>query len=592
MKKPEKKLKVAYIRRRFWKSPERIFYELVFHDDGKTFVSKLEKKDLSWTDSAIKVEATEQEILTALKGLGTCGKNMQDVLRQMPRLILQLPESMRDDALWAESIHNMPILIESAGSITAPMVYAYCSERKDQVCAYINSLTDEELNYGVDSGTIWLNQIPGQRLTKNLVHMASLKILKENHDILLSDCRQVGDGFKDAYFYQCLCAVNGYNFRLVPKELRDQVVNMRLIEYSIENQKSFIGIYHLYSSLTDEEKTEEISLKCCLKHFSCMELLPECLKNEAFYCKLLDAGMNRLLEECDYASLSKKIFLRGMDVLDKNNHLKKIPASLLCQETAMKAAEFMNGMDVLPARYRNYDTWMCHIKVHGHHIDKVPEQFLTEDMCVEAYCSHPFRTMDLIPEQFRTPSFYGRILDNGSYYLSDIPEKYLSQELVIRYIQKDHPDNLEGIPEKYRIPEIVSAIAENSDVRFLRIPKDYQTPELCSRITRRMLDEMESWLQFGVFYRQMKYQEEEISLLLVEHLERGLEFIHPQSRKVIERSLELYPDSIVDVEQWWFESDRLDAADHTDDLGEESIPLQTTCPHEMEQLTLFDFLDF
>lgn len=356
-----------------------------------------------------------------------------------------------------------------------------------------------------------------------------------------------------ASFYKGLCMVDGYNYRLIPKSLVDSVVSEKLIWYTLNHAKSYVGTVHMYEAIPERFKTREISLACCCKHFGSAGYLPKSLQNEEFYTELIDNGMTDFLDQIDLKTISSdtiKYLLNNTN--SKTSFIKKMDAKMFDEELAvLMARKFSNALNIIPKKYVTKEICLEHIRHHGGNLDKIPKEFIDMEMCIEAVKSNSYVATKAVPEEFKTEEFYKEVLDYLQF--KDIPEKYLTDEIVWETIKEKRITCMADFPERYRTEKYAWRCLVN--LPSFGLENEYQTPEICTYVINQLLEKDYNTCIILTVLSKCVYQDHELILKLISKSDGVLRNIHNPTKEEIDYSIRLYPRTILSVPEWAVESD-------------------------------------
>lgn len=310
---------------------------------------------------------------------------------------------------------------------------------------------------------------------------------------------------KDKTYWQVMGMCGGYGIRKIPKEFR-YVVNNTLINFSLEHDNSYVGALHLYESLTDEQKTEELSIVCCLKHFYCLQHLPESLRNESFYNKLYEKGMTDF-SYMDILSVSteflEKVIKITKDSFVINHMFDKKGSKVKWSDTLIKevASKCKEAMSIIPAKYISEDVAKIYLQQKGSDFTTIPKKYQTEDNATLFTAINPFYALREIDDTLKTDRFYDIVLGLQCLYPKDIPEDRWTDKIVDEYLEHETIDKFTDIPEKFRTKERLLKYIEKAKngYCFSSIPKEMRTKDVARLIYEKQgLKACPSWIiQFG-----------------------------------------------------------------------------------------------
>lgn len=77
------------------------------------------------------------------------------------------------------------------------------------------------------------------------------------------------------------------------------------------------------------------------------------------------------------------------------------------------------------------------VKDDGCILGDIPEQFMTEEICIESVKETCGKTILMVPARFRTNRFYKEIVKDNGYLIDMVPNEEISQEMIIEAIKYD-----------------------------------------------------------------------------------------------------------------------------------------------------------
>lgn len=360
-------------------------------------------------------------------------------------------------------------------------------------------------------------QIPEERWTIPMAEDLAKRLADKGEYI--DRITRIPERVRTKTFWKYLCIADGYYYSICPYK---EIFTEEIIHTTLENAQSYVSTYWLYESIPDELKTEEISLKCCRKHFGCIEYLPKELKNDAFYEKILASGQENLLSEVDLNTISK-------EVVKKCTYFpnRKLPARLWDEEVAEKVA----NLSLIPKKYQTEKVIKACIRKNGTQIQYVKDP--DEDLCVMAMESSPFCALKYIPEQ--KDSFWEKVIEKRAFYkISDLPEKYREKAW-----SPDKCKFIEDIPDQSE--EKILAWIDSLD---MVCPSDF-TKVQSKKIYRAVRSKCKNLLWCMQCFDPEYWDKEDLAKVL--DTEPKAIFLKGLAKEDYDRSVQAFPENILYV---------------------------------------------
>lgn len=448
---------------------------------------------------------------------------------------------------------------------------------------FFNELSEEEIIEIISERPEAMAGVPEQKITAKMIIVFLKKIAsEEGHPFLEGGFDNISEKFKDAFYYRAFCIANGYNFSRIPKDRRDEIITKALVEYCVDHPKKFIGTLWMYEYIPEKFKTEEISIKCILHHFACVEYLPEKYKNDTFYTKLIGEVKSKTdnfywFENIDPKTMSKELFEKTII----ENNITKInpntPKNYITKQVAITISQNLNNE--IPKKILDMPEVYNEIAELGQ-ADFIPEDKFTMDICKKLIKSRKYRILKKIPEKFKTPELYKYIVEESCFnYLTDVPEEYLTVEIVKDYIKEGFVYSFKEIPEGFHSTEIAELLVESVPDK-INIPKEFQTEELCKKILDRYDKNKYEWF---LILKNCKYKTQEAINYAVQNFSNAIE-LEGLNEEQIKKSIERYPLNVLKAPEWFFNAERKNS--DINEISIESINMDT----KWEQMSIFDIL--
>lgn len=415
-----------------------------------------------------------------------------------------------------------------------------------------------------EDGSSILEDIPKERWTKNLLDIALDALLIKNMSV--SYAIKAPDELKTEKYWRVLCTVNGYYFRILPKEYQ-YILSEEFILNALKQNRSFVGYFHLLSAIPDQFKTHDVCLYACTHHFAAAEHLPKSLRNDVFYNELIDNGMVSFINFIDLKTISARTFEKAlMQNKEKNLFFKGKLPNYLCTEKTVKLLAIQGCIDSFPNQFKTRDVWLLYAQSNQVDFKKIPEKFIDEQMALLAMKGNAFAVRKQLPEYVKTDKFFDVLIKYGLYYSpNDIPEKYWNAELIIK---KAH--DIYEIPDAFLNDEVVIPVLKKHGFITPADIKRYQSKGVYNYTMDSLKDKTLYCYYLKLFKR--KYWKKE-------HLDYALKndpqaiFLPELTDDEIKISLTFFPDNIIYV------------SDLTELPGEEKL-----LPDDRQQLTIFDYI--
>lgn len=446
---------------------------------------------------------------------------------------------------------------------------------------FYNELSPEEIEEIVREVPAAMSGVPKELIDKKMIHLFLEGLVKGNYGYLESAFFNIPVEYKDKFYWQCMCMVNGYNYSLLPKEQIDEYISLKLIQYTLNNATSYVSTVWMYEYIPERFKTEELSIACILKHFGCIKYIPQKLQNDDFYKKLAAADNDRMswFQSMDIKTISKSVFQELVQKYHITGIPDNTPASYITSEIADILAKDHNNVIPKNVCTKEYYDSMAKQGLYS----RIPEKELTKERCIDLLKSKKYRVLEHIPKQFKTNDFMQMVIREGYYSsLKEISE-YLTEEIVKDAIMNRKVSSFDELPKDYRKEEIIELLVEYTD-RWLHIPEEYHTPSICKKILNHCDKQKYEWIYMLL---RMKYKTEEDIEFAVKHFKDAIK-IQELSREHIEQSLLRFPENILQVPKWYFDQPKIEK--HSNTKKTNNVTIAPDCNAEFIQIDIFELL--
>ena len=513
---------------------------------------KLNKKEVEKIyTTAIKSNLTKEEmrekILEVLKHSGRMIQYIENPDEEMQiTAVTHSPYTMKYIQNATKETKRVYLL---AKRYDAPQM-GYCRTDAEE----FRDFTSEEIAKIVYEKPAAMSGVPTEIITEDIVYYFLKGLVEQKLPYLDGGFSNIPEEYKNKFYWQCMCMVNGYNFSRIPQEKREEYVSDKLIRYCIEKSNSYVGISWMYQYIPEKFKTKEISILSILHHPYCIEYLPEEFKTEEFYMELaasdetLKADNHYTWFEKMDAKMMSKDFFREMVLKYHITRIpEKIPASYYDEETAMILAENANNDIPKAVQTERYYDAMAELG----YINRIPEEKLNEERCLKLARSKKYRVLSKIPESFKTESFMATVLREKLYLdLEDIIN-HVTTDIVMDAIKERRITNFKEIPVSFRSCEMVDLLADHGN-GCREIPYEYQTEKSCQQLLSKCDKNRHEW-----FYHleRCRYKTEDDIEYAIEHYKQAINL--PEiTREQIDRSVAKYPQNILYVPEWYLKQER------------------------------------
>lgn len=440
--------------------------------------------------------------------------------------------------------------------------------------------TNEQLEQCFKEHSSILENIPEKRWDADLLSRAMGTLM--DIDMSVAYGIKIPEGLKTEKYWRVLCTVNGYYFRLLPEEYK-YILTEDFVLHAMQNNRSYVGFLHMYEAIPEELKTEKVSLLACINHFAAAEYLPERFRNDEFYNKLIEFGQYHFLGYIKLDTISAEVFEKVLSKCEPGysplSTIKKIPAHLLTKGVIHQLA--VHGEESLvPAKYKDKDFYLTYVRYHGGNLDKVPEKYMNEEVCLSALEGNAYAARKHIPESIKTDTFWKKVIKKRLFNSpTDLPEKYCTEELVL-----EKATCMDDIPDKFLNDNIVIPVLKKQKWVAPIDLKKYQSQAVYDYVMgtcqKRMyvyylkLFRKEFWKQEHIDYA-LQYDPESITIPELEERD-------------IRKSLDYYPENIIFapdgimIPEQTLQDKKMNPSSDKDDKTSMTTPFA--------QLSIFDFL--
>ena len=378
---------------------------------------------------------------------------------------------------------------------------------------------------------------------------------------------------KTEKYWKVLCTVNGYYFRILPKQYK-YILNEKFILNALEHNRSFVGYCHLLGSIPDQFKTHDVCLYACKNHFGAAAYLPKSLQNDVFYNELISEGMTGFVTEIDLKTISAKTFEKALMQYKKGPIFfkGKIP-DMLCTQKIIKLLAFRGCIDNIPTKFKIRDFWLVYAQSPQVDLKKIPQKYIDEPMVLLAMKGNAFATRQQIPESVKTDRFFDVLTRYGLFYSPmDIPEKYWSKELIVK---KAH--SIDEIPNGFLSDETVIPILKK--MKFISVVdiKRYQSKAVYDYVMESL--ENKSLYRYYLETFEKKYWNKKHLDYALAH--DPLAILLPElSEEEIQISLHAFPDNIIYIAKAYLKSEKNNVNEKKNEKTSDTY----------QQITFFDLI--
>lgn len=384
--------------------------------------------------------------------------------------------------------------------------------------------------------------IPEEKWTQEMVYAYLKKMVNDNRSELIDDYQhrvKIPNALRDKIYYRAYCMVNGYNFSKIPQEY----INEKIIDYCLDNETSYVGTLWLYKHIPDEFKTEERSIKCCVKHFRCVEYLPKKFMTDEFCNKLMDAGQydisTVLLEHC-----TEDTILRMLQESHVTCRTIGLPKKKMTQKIANAASTCNNALELVPKQYQTEEFWENRIRGNAHGISQLKN--LTDEKLIEAARRNILIVVSEMPAQKLSETFWKAVAEENLFeHIKKYPEqysKYLTKDVICRHIVK-YPYELGNLTEdqkQFITDECLMESLEKNPRHWDCILKFREN----EAIRKKILEIAETDYQRFYMTTKFSYVEPETIDFYIEKEGNAIS-LKGISKEQIKRSIECFPENIL-----------------------------------------------
>lgn len=456
--------------------------------------------------------------------------------------------------------------------------------RQDQ--EEFKDFTSEEIAEIVKERPESMSGVPTELITGSIVYSFCEGLVRQNLPYLYGAFHNIPDEYKDKLYWQSLCMVHGYNYSGIPKEKREEYISQKLIEYTLKHAENYISTLWMYHYLPEKYKTEELSIRCIMKHFRCISYLPNSLKNDTFYKKLIAQEENTYedfswFSDVDVKSISKELF---QSIIIKHHITRipeKTPASYINEDVAIIIAEDANNEIPKAAMTDKFIDAMAEKGFTG----RIPADKLTAERAMMLAKSCKYKVLEKIPDKFKTAEFMETVIREHLYcHVSDIKE-YLTEKIIEDAIQAGKITRFSEIPTEYRSLRTAELLAEKK-VKWLEIPPEYQTERTCRLMLEKYDSKNHEW-----FYclKQCKYKPKKAIDIAVKNFKNAIE-LPELTREQIDESIRRFPLNILHVPEWYLKDEKEEIKPEKANTEGKSQILDYSDYSEFKQLNIFEVL--
>lgn len=477
-----------------------------------------------------------------------------EVLKYSGRMIQYIDDP--DEEMQILAVSNAPYCIQFIKPPTKATKKAYLLHKQYDapLMGYCRSddeefkdFSPEEISQIVCEKPAAMSGVPTEIITEDIVYHFLTGLVKQNLPYLEGAFRNIPNEYKNKFYWQCLCMVQGYNISQMPPEKREEYISEKLIMYCLEHSKSFVSTLWMYEYLPAKFKTKDISILCIMAHFGCIRHLPEELKNEQFIKELaeiaeIEKNNFNWFSDIDINIISKEYFRKMI----KTHHITDIPtntpASYYDEETDIILAANLNNQIPKAVQTEHFYDAMA----EQGYIDRIPESKFTEDRCIKLARSKKYRVLSKIPEIFKTKDFMETVITEKLYLkLEDIVD-YLTTDIVKEAIRERKVTSFKEIPVVHRSCEMVDLLAEYDNF-CIEIPYEYQTEKSCQKLLSKCNRKHYEWFYF---LEKCRYRTSDDLNYAVENFKNAIH-LPELTREQIDRSIEKYPENILYAPKWY-----------------------------------------
>ncbi len=510
---------------------------------------KISVKELAYAD----IKLTKKEVVKILENLISEGFLYKDltvisILSKKGELIRLLDDPTEEEQLVALENH-IPNTCRNIQSLTDKAKRYILIQRGGEWGEYewIKDFPDEELKLLLDENPDIATLLPEDRWTQYLVTEYLRKMVTSDRRELIDDYQhrvKIPERFRDKTFYRSFCMVDGYNYSKIPADKREEYISEKLINYTLDNKKSYVGTVWMYQYLPEKFKTEEISLKCCVGHPRSFSYLPESLKTYDFLMKYINMGQKTFpWSMCNLLSEDEIVDLIGKT---SGYRCPDIDKKLITEKIAFALSRYTNAPEIIPKNFRTKEWYLSYVG-HTGYLREVPKEFVDEEMCIAAIRGNFLAARKDVPEKFETQRFLeteAKELRFNSLKTVGIPH---TAELLNQYAY-DRPYNLQEIPEEERYlvtDDTLVSIIRDQERHWDSVLK-FRENDMIIKALLEMTDpnrEGEIKNRFYVVSQFSKVPEEVIEEFLPKQADaiklKGI------TREQMERSVDYFPENVL-----------------------------------------------
>lgn len=428
--------------------------------------------------------------------------------------------------------------------------------------------------------------IPEEKWTQEMVYAYLKKMVNDNRSELIDDYQhrvKIPNALRDKVYYRAYCMVNGYNFSKIPTEY----INEKIIDYCLDHETSFVGTLWMYRNIPDEFKTLDRSLKCCFKHFACVEYLPNYLMTDVFCNMLMDAGQYNiaaaLLKHCTEDTIVRML-IEGR----KSCQTVNIPKDKMTQKIANAMASCNNALEQVPKKYQTKEFWEIRAKGNAHGISQVEN--LTDDILIEAARKNILVVVSEVPAEKLSENFWKTVAEENLFvHIKNFPKqyaKYLTQEVICKHIIK-RPYELEHLTEDQKqlvTDECLMACLEENPRHWDNVLKFREN----TAIRNKILEIAESEYQKFYMITQFSYVEPEIIDSYIETQPNAIT-LKGINKEQIKKSISCFPENILLYPNIFTDKEKPVAAKE-EKTDYKSIFDRITVETKYEQMSIWDII--
>ena len=460
---------------------------------------------------------------------------------------------------------------------------------------WIQDLPDEELKLLMDENPDIAMLLPEERWTQYLVTEYLRKMVTDKRRELIDDYQhrvRIPGELRDKTFYRAYCMVAGYNYSKIPKERREEIINEKLIRYTLDNTTSYTSALWMYEYLPEHFKTEEVSLRCCVLHFGCFSYLPEELKTYDFISKCIQMGQNSIPSSL-YSLLSEDEII---DLIGRAGGYTcpEIDKKVITKKIAFALAQFICAPNVIPKQFRTREWYLAYVGRTGH-LDAVPEEFVDEEMCISAIRGNYLAARKSVPEKCETQHFLE--VEAAEIHFRDLSDIKISHTAeILNKFAYEKPYNLKEIPEeeKYLVTDETLVRIIHDKERFWDNVLNFRENDAIVNALIEMTDPNTNGEIKNRFY--VMSQLSKVPEFIIE------EFLSKEPRTItmkgitkeqMERSVDYFPDNVLylpdDIAEEGSECEDAEKPKETE--GEKQDPFAAiTAETKYEQMSIWDIL--